>query len=296
MAAKLTRLRSGVNNFAQIFVRICKVPIREPSGLHTSAHRRAFTVPERVMVPAQRRQRILQAVRTGTAHISELARAFDVSEMTVRRDLRALEDAGKLERVHGGAVKFVPERPFAEIALEGQEAKARIGAAAAAMVQDGQTVMLDIGTTALQVARHLRGREITLITTNLAALDELRGDSTIELVLPGGLVRRNYLSMVGVLAEDALRQLSADVAFLGTSGVDQDFSVWDTTMIEVPIKRAMIEAAARVVLLADAEKFSMNGVVRICGAEDLDQIITDADLPAGERAAIEDAGIEVTIA
>jgi DeoR/GlpR family transcriptional regulator of sugar metabolism len=253
-------------------------------------------VAERVMVPAQRRQRILQAVRTGTAHVSELARAFDVSEMTVRRDLRALQDAGKLERVHGGAVETVPERPFAEIALEGQRAKARIGAAAAAMVQDGQTVMLDIGTTALQVARHLRGREITIITTNLAALDELRGDSAIEVVLPGGLVRRNYLSTVGVLAEDALRQLSADVAFLGTSGVDQDFSVWDTTMIEVPIKRAMIAAAARVVLLADAEKFSMNGVVRICGAQDLDQIITDAALPAGDRAAIEDAGIEVTIA
>lgn len=251
---------------------------------------------ERVMVPAQRRQRILQAVRAGTAHVSDLARAFDVSEMTVRRDLRALEDAGQLERVHGGAVHTVPERPFAEIELEGQEAKDRIGAAAAAMVQDGQTVMLDIGTTALQVARHLRGRDITLITTNLAVLDELRADTAIDLVLPGGLVRRNYRSTVGVLAEDALRQLNADVAFLGTSGVDQDYSVWDTTMIEVPIKRAMIHAAAWVVLLADAEKFSMNGVVRICGPEDVDQIITDADLPAGDRAAIEDAGIEVTIA
>jgi DeoR/GlpR family transcriptional regulator of sugar metabolism len=248
------------------------------------------------MVPAQRRQRILQAVRTGTAHVSDLARAFDVSEMTVRRDLRALQDAGQLERVHGGAVHTVPERPFAEIALEGQEAKDHIGRAAAALVQDGQTVMLDIGTTALQVARHLRGRDITLITTNLAVLDELCADDAVELVLPGGLVRRNYLSTVGVLAEDALRQLSADIAFLGTSAVDQDLSVWDTTMIEVPIKRAMIRAAARVVLIADSEKFSMNGVVRICGPGDLDQIITDADLPAADRSAIEDAGIEVTIA
>ena len=248
------------------------------------------------MVPAQRRQRILQAVRTGTAHVSDLARAFEVSEMTVRRDLRALEDAGQLERVHGGAVHTVPERPFAEIELEGQEAKDRIGRAAAALVQDGQTVMLDIGTTALQVARHLRGRQITLITTNLAVLDELRNDPAVELVLPGGLVRRNYRSTVGVLAEDALRQLNADLAFLGTSGIDADLSVWDTTMIEVPIKRAMIRAAARVVLLADTEKFSMNGVVRICGPQDLDEIITDADLPAGDRAAIEDAGIEVTIA
>jgi DeoR/GlpR family transcriptional regulator of sugar metabolism len=248
------------------------------------------------MVPAQRRQRILQAVRSGTAHVSDLARAFEVSEMTVRRDLHALERDGKIERVHGGAVGTVPERPFGEIALESQEAKERIGAAAAALVQDGQTVMLDIGTTTLQIARCLRGRRVTLITTNLAALDELRDDDQVEVVLPGGLVRRNYRSMVGVLAEEALRQLNADVAFLGTSAVDHDLSVWDTTMIEVPIKRAMIRAASRVVLVADSEKFAMSGVVRICGADALDHIITDAGLPAGDRAAIEDAGIEVTIA
>jgi DeoR/GlpR family transcriptional regulator of sugar metabolism len=248
------------------------------------------------MVPAQRRQRILQAVRSGTAHVSDLAKAFDVSEMTVRRDLLALERDGKLERVHGGAVDTVPERPFDEIAQEGQEAKDRIGRAGAALVQDGQTVMLDIGTTTLQVARHLRGRRVTLITTNLAALDELRDDEEVEILLPGGLVRRNYLSMVGVLAEDALRQLNADIVFLGTSAIDADLSVWDTTMIEVPIKRAMIRAAGRVVLLADSDKFSMTGVVRVCGPGDLDQIITDAGLPAGDRAAIEEAGIEVTIA
>jgi DeoR/GlpR family transcriptional regulator of sugar metabolism len=102
--------------------------------------------------------------------------------------------------------------------------------------------------------------------------------------------------MVGILAEDALRQLNADIVFLGTSAIDADLSVWDTTMIEVPIKRAMIRAAGRVVLLADSEKFSMSGVVRVCGPADLDQIITDAGLPAGDRAAIEEAGIEVTIA
>lgn len=253
-------------------------------------------MPERVMVPAQRRQRILQAVRAGTAHVSELARAFEVSEMTVRRDLHALERDGKLERVHGGAVGSVPERPFGEIALEGLDLKDRIGRAAAALVRDGQTVMLDIGTTTLQIARHLRGRRVTLITTNLAALDELRDDDQVEVVLPGGLVRRNYRSTVGVLAEEALRQLNADVAFLGTSAIDSDLSVWDTTMIEVPIKRAMIRAAARVVLVADSDKFAMSGVVRVCGPGDLDHIITDAGLPAGDRAAIEDAGIEVTIA
>ena len=248
------------------------------------------------MVPAQRRHGILQAVRSGTAHVSDLARAFDVSEMTVRRDLATLERDGKLERVRGGAVHTVPERPFDEIALEGAEVKDAIGRCAAGLVVDGQTVMIDIGTTALQVAKHLHGRQLTVITTNLAALDELRDDPGIEIVLPGGLVRRNYQSTVGVLAEDALRHLRADVAFLGTSGVDRDLSVWDTTMIEVPIKRALIDAASHVVLLADSRKFAMSGVVRICGADAIDQIITDAALPASDRAAIEDAGIEVTIA
>jgi DeoR/GlpR family transcriptional regulator of sugar metabolism len=251
---------------------------------------------ERALVPAQRRQLILQAVRAGTAHVAELARTFDVSEMTVRRDLRALARDGKLERVHGGAVDTVPERPFEEIALRGQEVKNRIGAAAAALVADGQTVMLDIGTTTLQVARHLRGRDVTVVTTSLAVYDELRNDPDVELVLSGGLVRRNYLSLVGVLAEDSLRQLNVDIAFIGTSGIAEDLSVWDTTMVEVPIKRAMIAAAAEVVLLADAEKFSMPGAVRICGADSLHHIVTDADIPATSRAAIEDAGIEVTIA
>jgi DeoR/GlpR family transcriptional regulator of sugar metabolism len=228
--------------------------------------------------------------------VADLARTFGVSEMTVRRDLRVLARDGKLERVHGGAVDTVPERPFDEVAVERYDVKDRIGAAAAALVRDGQAVMIDIGTTTLQAARHLRGRPVTVITTNLAVYEELVGDPAIEIVLSGGLVRRNYRSFIGVLAEDSLRQLSADVAFLGTSGIDPQLAVWDSTMIEVPIKRAMIAAADRVVLLADAQKFSMTGVVRVCGPQDIDQIVTDAAVPASRRATIHEAGIEVTIA
>lgn len=248
------------------------------------------------MVPARRRQEMLRAVRSGTARVPELADAFGVSEMTVRRDLRALAREGKLERVYGGAVSAGEDRPFAEIAVERFEAKNRIGAAAAGLVQDNQTVLLDVGTTALQVARHLRGRSLTVITTNLAAYEELLPEPEITLILPGGTVRRDYRSLVGVIAEDSLRQLSADVAFLGTSGVDAELSVWDTTMVEVPIKRTMMAAADRVVLLADRQKFSMGGVVRVCGAADIDQIVTEADIPATTRVAVNEAGIEVTIA
>ena len=238
----------------------------------------------------------MRAVRSGTARVPDLAAAFDVSPMTVRRDLRVLAREGKLERVHGGAVSAEEDRPFAEIAVERSEAKERIGAAAAGLVQDGQTVVLDVGTTAVQVARHLRGRSLTVITTNLAAYEELLPEPEITLILPGGTVRRDYRSLVGVIAEDSLRQLSANVAFIGTSGVDAEVSVWDTTMVEVPIKRAMMAAADRVVLLADRQKFSMGGVVRVCGAADIDQIVTETNIPATTQIAVEEAGIEVTIA
>jgi DeoR/GlpR family transcriptional regulator of sugar metabolism len=247
-------------------------------------------------LPAQRRQEILRAVRSGATHVSELAESFGVSEMTVRRDLRALAREGKLERVRGGAVNASTERPFAETAVERFDAKDRIGAAAARLVEDGQTVMIDIGTTTLQVAHHLHGRAITVVTTSLAVYEELVDDPAIELILPGGVVRRNYRSLVGVLAEDSLRQLKADILFLGTSAVDVELGVWDSTMVEVPIKRAMIEAAEAVALVADAEKFAMAGLVRVCEATEIDNVVTDAPVPAACRPAIHEAGIEVTVA
>jgi DeoR/GlpR family transcriptional regulator of sugar metabolism len=247
-------------------------------------------------IPAQRRKDILAAVETGAMHVSELAESFGVSEMTVRRDLRSLARDGKLERVRGGAVRASSEPPFEQIAVERFEAKDRIGAAAAALVEDGQTVMIDIGTTTLQAARHLHGRDITVITSSLAVYEELVSDPAIELLLPGGIVRRNYRSLVGVIAEDSLRRLKADILFLGTSAVDADLGVWDTTMVEVPIKRAMIEGAECVALLADGEKFSMAGMVWVTDARSLDHIVTDAPLPDACEAAVEASGVEVTVA
>jgi DeoR/GlpR family transcriptional regulator of sugar metabolism len=248
------------------------------------------------LLPAQRRQEILRAVRGGTAHVSDLAESFGVSEMTVRRDLHALASDGKLERVHGGAMQYEREPGFSQIEVERFDVKDRLGAAAAALVEDGQTVMIDIGTSTLQMARHLHGRKVTVVTTNLAVVEELLPDPDIELVLPGGIVRRNYRSLVGVLAEDSLRQIKSDILFLGTSGVDLEIGVWDTTMVEVPIKRLMIAGAAEVVLIADAAKFSMTGMVRICGPESISHIVTDAPLPASARSAVDAAGIEVTVA
>jgi DeoR/GlpR family transcriptional regulator of sugar metabolism len=249
------------------------------------------------VLAAQRRQLILRAVRDGSgAGVVELANRFDVSEMTVRRDLAHLARQGKLTRVHGGALCEREEPPFAEIAVERLEAKERIGRAAAELVVDGQTIMIDIGTTTLQLARALRGRRVTVITSSLAVMDELCPEESIELVMLGGVVRRNYRSLVGVLAEESLGQLAADVAFLGASGIREDLAVMDSTMVEVPIKRGMIAASERTVLLADAEKFSMGGIVRICSAEELDAVVTDASSDDASVAALADTGVDVVAA
>jgi DeoR/GlpR family transcriptional regulator of sugar metabolism len=246
------------------------------------------------MLAAQRRELILHEVRNGQgAGVVALAEQFDVSEMTVRRDLAQLAREGRLKRVRGGAVTQLGEPPFAAIEVEAHAAKDRIGRAAAELVADGQSVMVDIGTTTLALARHLQGRRLTVITSNLAVVEELMPEPEIELVVLGGIVRRNYRSLVGVLAEDALRQLSADVAFIGASGIRHDLSVMDSTIVEVPIKRAMIANAERTVLLADSRKFAMRGSVRVCGPDDLDAVVTDAPAEAPGVLGLADAGVEV---
>jgi DeoR/GlpR family transcriptional regulator of sugar metabolism len=246
------------------------------------------------MLAAQRRELILHEVRNGRgAGVVDLAQQFEVSEMTVRRDLAQLAREGRLKRVRGGAMTDDGEPPFARIAVEASDAKSRIGRAAAGLLAEEQTVMVDIGTTTLALARHLHGRRLTVITSNLAVVEELLPDPEIELVVLGGIVRRNYRSLVGVLAEDALRQLSADVAFIGASGIRQDLSVMDSTIVEVPIKRAMIANAERTVLLADSRKFEMRGSVRVCGPDELHAVVTDATADAPAVRGLVEAGVEV---
>jgi DeoR/GlpR family transcriptional regulator of sugar metabolism len=154
-------------------------------------------------------------------------------------------------------------------------------------------VLLDIGTTAYRLARQLHGRRLTVITSNLVVYEELADDEGIELVLLGGMVRREYRSLVGFLTEDNLRQLHADWLFLGTSGVRPGGQVMDTTVVEVPVKRAMIRAGDKVVLLADSAKFPGTGMARVCGPGELDVVVTNGSVDQGTRSSFEDAGVEV---
>ncbi len=248
------------------------------------------------MLAERRQQLILGIVRQdGPVSVGALVDKLGQSAATIRRDLIALDEEGLLKRVYGGAAPLPDERdePFAVVADVRVPEKAAIAARCASLVADGQTVLLDIGTTALQVARLLRGRQLTVITTSLAVFDELRDDDDVELVLLGGMYRRQYRSLVGFLAEDALRQVHADVLVLGTSGVTADGHVVDTTIVEVPIKRAMIAASDRVVLAADGSKFPGSGVARVCDGRSLDVLVTDPSADPATCAALGAAGVEV---
>ena len=247
------------------------------------------------MLAERRHGLILDALRAdGPATVTALAQRLGASEATVRRDLSQLDDEGLLRRVYGGAAPIDGrDDPFVDVAEVRVAEKDAIASRCAELVHDGETVLLDIGTTAHRVARQLRGRSLTVVTSNLAVYEELADDTSIELVLLGGMLRREYRSLVGFLTEDNLRQVHADRLFLGTSGVRPGGQVMDTTVVEVPVKRAMIAASDQVVLVADADKFPGTGMARVCGPEELDIVVTNAGADAATTAAFREVGVEV---
>lgn len=231
------------------------------------------------MLRTRRHSEIVRLLRTdGPAAVGDLAAILGVSAATIRRDLAELGAQGALHRVRGGAQVADGEdvnKPFAHVAACDTEDKAAVATRAADLVSDGDVLLLDIGTTVVCLARALRGRPVTVMTSSLAVLDVLRDDPRVELVLLGGVLRQSYLSLVGLLTETALGQVRADIAFLGTSGVQPGGDVLDSTQVEVPVKRAIMAAADRSVLLADRHKFPGTGALKVCHVSDMDTIVTN---------------------
>ncbi len=236
----------------------------------------------------------------------DLSRSLRVSESTIRRDLDRLDRNGELTRTYGGAVlrpgatvhesgdPVAVERAFDE--ASGLELKIKVAEQAVRLVSDDAVVLLDIGTTTPLIARLLRGRPVTVITSNLAVLDELRDDSAVRLVILGGVLRRNFRSLVGSLTEAAVAQVSADLAFLSCTGVRPSGHVVDNMAVEAPIKKAMAAAADRVVLLATAAKFPGTGALRLCRLAEIDTVITTEGANEATLDLCREAGREVIVA
>ena len=230
------------------------------------------------MLTATRQARILDSLRAdGEVSVDVLADQFGVSLSTIRRDLNTLSTEGFLRRVRGGGSIELDKIPFSDVEQQQRSEKALVAERAAELVNEGDVILVDIGTTTALFARQLRGRRITVITSSLAVIDQLRDDDVVELIVLGGVVRKNYKSMVGALTEQALAQIRATTCFLGTSGVRPDGTIADTTGMEVPVKRAMIESSLRAVVLADASKFPGVGLLSVCGPDKIWGIVTNHD-------------------
>ncbi|MEW1956887.1 DeoR/GlpR family DNA-binding transcription regulator [Kineococcus sp. NPDC059986] len=249
------------------------------------------------MQAKERREAIVEVVRLkGPVAVAELVERLGLSEATIRRDLVKLDDAGLLKRVHGGARPVdVRDDVYADLVDRQAEPKEAIARAAAARVKDGQSVLLDIGTTVGRVARYLHGRPITVVTRNLAVYAELCEDPVVDLVLLGGQVRPAHRSLVGYLTEESLRQLRADLLLLGTSGIRRSGHSVDTVTDEVPVKRAMIAAADEVVLLADASKFPGSGTATVCDVSAYRHLVTDVHPDEETRSTLQHAGVAVEL-
>jgi DeoR family transcriptional regulator, aga operon transcriptional repressor len=239
--------------------------------------------PNDGMMADERRMQILQIVRSeGRAKVNDLVRRFNTSAVTIRSDLNELDQRGLVQRSHGGAViqdTVFRESPVHERIKSRSQEKQRIGAKAASLIREGETVILDSGTTTLEIARQMKNiPHVQVITNGLNIALELLGSRNTQTIIMGGSVRGDSASIVGRATEDMLEQFSADKLFLGGAGCDPDFGVSGTNLEETMANRAMLRAAREIVVVADASKFSKRSMSLIASFSEVDLVISDVSL------------------
>jgi DeoR/GlpR family transcriptional regulator of sugar metabolism len=249
------------------------------------------------MASMDRHRQITDAVRrTGRLTVAELAELTNTSEMTIRRDLEILADQGVLERYRGGARSLVlrgEEPPFALREQDGLDAKRRIAAEVADMIADGEAVVVDSGTTCLEVARALAHRRLTVMPLSLHAANALVGAPQLRLLLPGGEPRPGELALTGPLTEASLASLRFDTAVVGCCGLNAAHGLTAFDLADAAIKRAVIASARRVIAVAEAAKFTRTALAFVAPASALHDVITEDTAPADETDALIAAGVAV---
>ena len=254
-----------------------------------------------------RRQRILSLVETRSfVRVADLAAAFDISEVTVRSDLDQLADAELIERVHGGAMMRTTE-PTTESELSFEESvdtlahdKAAIGRFAASLVSTGDSIIIDVGTTATAVAQALTERRdlenVVVFTSGITTAITLESAiPRFTVILTGGTLRPRQHSLVNPMAGSILDQIHTDIAFIGCNGIGGAQGVTNINLPEAQIKTRMIHAAHRTVVVADGTKVGRTSVARIARVDEIDHLVTTASANEDVLASIEDLGVDVTI-
>jgi DeoR/GlpR family transcriptional regulator of sugar metabolism len=257
------------------------------------------------MLSAERQELILRILRRGRfASVSDISQAARSSAATVRRDLARLEEAGLIQRIRGGA-QIAPglsteARDGEELPLEHRkgvlaEKKRLIAKAAADMCEDGETIMIDGGSTTFQMAEFLKERELRIITNSFAIASALVPRSRCTLILGGGVVRMDSQLVLDPFGEDMFANYSASRLFMGVFGIDETGATNNDSLL-IKTERAMIERARELVVLADSTKFDRRGSLFLCGFEKIKVIITDDGISESHREMIASRGVGLVIA
>jgi DeoR family transcriptional regulator of aga operon len=252
------------------------------------------------MLIEERRQHVLTLIQQeGRVLVSELSDTLGISRITIRKDLDHLEARGLLQRTHGGAL--APQSgALVDPSLQEKQhyrlkEKQRIAEAAVALVKEGQCLLLDSGTTTTAIARALRSfSTLTVVTNAINIAAELTG-TNLDVILTGGILRKNSFSLVGPLAEDTLREIHADILFLGVDGFDPTIGISTPNILESRINRAMVQAARRVVVVCDSTKFNHRSLALIAPPQAIHAVITDKAISTADTEALRSAGIEVIL-
>lgn len=248
----------------------------------------------------ERRTRIIELLEaSGHVKVTALSRQFGVSEVTIRNDLAELEQKGFLVRSRGGGLKHqgsAIDFKLAEKAKRHAEEKQAIGRAASQLVKDEDTIIIDSGTTTLELARNLTAvSNLTVITNALNIAGELVARENVRLVMLGGMIRQNSLSLVGPVAENSIKSFYCDKLFIGVDGISCESGITTPNIEEANLNKMMIQNSKKVVVLADSSKFLRRSFAFIAPISRVHTIITDNNIPGEELSNLRSQGVEVIL-
>lgn len=252
------------------------------------------------MNTVERHQQIIDKIhQEGQVKSQVLCSELDVSSVTIRKDLKLLEEKGVLYRMHGGATlsnPYATDRHVNEKEKLHSHEKTAIGRAAAALVTANDSILIASGTTVLTLAKNIRPLgNLTVITSAVNVAIELNQHNEVEVIQLAGILRKRSSSVTGIYAEENLKDFSCSKLFLGVDGVDLDFGLTTADVTEARLNREMIKVSQKTIVLADSSKFGKRGFGRICGFDSVDEIITDQGISNFTCRELEEHGIKVTI-
>jgi DeoR/GlpR family transcriptional regulator of sugar metabolism len=260
-----------------------------------------------LLKPLERRQRIINDIDLLDDNIiPRLSQKYGVSEMTIRRDLKVLEETGLIKRTYGGAVRW--PLAAAEPTLVARDKRQTLASAqklriaryaAEQLVDRNDIIILEGGTTATAMAPFLGDKEdLTVVTNGLATAEELRRHLPLSATIlsTGGILRPESSTCVGPIAERFFREFNANRLFLSASGVTLEDGITDPKMLETQVKRAMIDSARQVIMLIDSSKFGLRSLMRVIEFQEIDLLVTDGDAPEALLAGLRARGVEVVVA